>query len=316
MASISSGLGEVSFLQLTHFYDEKNSIGGFSMGTGGAGIMGSFCFLIMTNVLGMSSWFALTAFAMVPIAFPIIFFLVLPTPIHGARYDSLSQDIRLRSSADMEPQDETQILALSVRSLEANWNRFWQHFDSTTRLIIPLVRPYMVPLCSVYIAEYVINQGISPTLLFPLNDLPQWLFKSYRDIYVVYGFVYQFGVFFSRSSVTFGFRFKRLYVLSLLQILNVVITIYQSLYDVPFNSILPVMILIFYEGLLGGLSYVNTFMSVSQNVNSDTREFSMACVGISDSFGIMVAGFLNVWLEKSLCAKQVSRGRDWCMVGS
>jgi battenin len=41
---------------------------------------------------------------------------------------------------------------------------------------------------AVYFSEYVINQGISPTLLFPLEDMP---FSRYRDAYVTYGTLYQ-----------------------------------------------------------------------------------------------------------------------------
>lgn len=37
-------------------------------------------------------------------------------------------------------------------------------------------------------AEYIINQGISPTLLFPLDEMP---FDRYRDAYVTYGTLYQ-----------------------------------------------------------------------------------------------------------------------------
>ncbi|KAG2731864.1 hypothetical protein G9P44_005451 [Scheffersomyces stipitis] len=52
--------------------------------------------------------------------------------------------------------------------------------------------------------------------------------------------------------MNFGIRIKQLYALSLLQFANVVITLYQSVYDAPFSSIWPLMGLIFYEGLLGG----------------------------------------------------------------
>lgn len=305
MASLSSGLGEISFLQLTHYYNESLSIGGFSMGTGAAGLVGSFAFLLLTNILGMPSWRALLIFAFIPCALPVIFSALLPPIEYMAGYRTLSGDnsnqiprhIHVRDS----PQDFKSILAL-LKS----------HTGSTLQRMRPLFKPYMIPLCSVYVAEYTINQGVSPTLLFPLEDLPRWLFKSYRDLYVVYGFLYQFGVFLSRSSVTVGIRVRKLYLLNLLQTLNLGITVLQSLYDKPFTSIWPLMLLILYEGILGGLSYVNTFMSVSESIAKENREFSMACVGISDSLGIMLAGCINWWLEIHLCNLQVERGRGWC----
>ena len=46
----------------------------------------------------------------------------------------------------------------------------------------------MIPLVLVYFSEYEINQGVFPTLLFPLEETP---FKSYRDIYPTYMGIYQ-----------------------------------------------------------------------------------------------------------------------------
>ena len=39
----------------------------------------------------------------------------------------------------------------------------------------------MLPLLIIYIAEYTINQGVGPTLLFPLSSLP---FSEYREDYL------------------------------------------------------------------------------------------------------------------------------------
>lgn len=316
LASLSSGLGEVSFLQLTHFYQETYSIGGFSMGTGGAGLLGSFVYLLLTNVIGLKIWVALLIFSVVPSGFVFAFYLLLPAPsTPSGDYGQLNM---VDAERVQEEEEEGGVLIQEETEFETaskSPQSLWEHIFLTLTEIRPLVKPYMIPLCTVYISEYVINQGVSPTLLYPLDGLPHWLFKSYRDIYVVYGFLYQLGVFISRSSVNFGFRFKKLYWLSFLQFFNVLLTVYQSVYDVPFVTIWPLLILILYEGLLGGLLYVNTFMSVSEQVPKSKREFSMGCVGISDSFGVMLAGCMNWWLETELCRLQVQRGRDWCKKG-
>ncbi|RCK55906.1 Protein BTN1 [Candida viswanathii] len=297
LASLSSGMGEVSFLQLTHYFNEVDSIGGFSSGTGGAGLFGSFFFMIMTNLLGIPVWIVLLLCSVLPVGFVVTYFKLLPLPTH--EYEMVDQ--------------EDEAVALDETVLEVKTPiEFVRH---TMLEIKPLVLPYMVPLTTVYISEYVINQGISPTLLFPLDDLPHWLFSSYRDIYVVYGFLYQLGVFISRSSISFGIRIKHLYLLSVLQFINVLITLCQSIYDSPFSKIWLLLVLIFYEGLLGGASYVNTYKSVSEEVPRSKREFSMGSVSISDSLGIVLAGCINWWLEVRLCNLQVSRGRDWCMKG-
>lgn len=313
LASLSSGMGEVSFLQLTHYYNEKEAIGGFSSGTGGAGLLGSFLFMLLTNIIGMQTSTALLSFAVAPWGFAGAFFLLLPQLSSDQTYQTIDE---LESTLPTGPNTVLEIDASEV-DLSTEFYPFeWKsHIKRTINLIRPLFWPYMVPLCTVYVAEYMINQGISPTLLFPLDEVPRWLIKSHRDTYVVYGFLYQLGVFVSRSSMTFGFRVRQLYLLSLLQVINVAITLIQSLFDIPFTSVWLLLVLVFYEGLLGGLLYVNTFMSVSEEVPKSRREFSMGTVGISDSCGIMIAGCVNLWLETRLCDLQVSRGRDWCKTG-
>lgn len=183
--------------------------------------------------------------------------------------------------------------------------------NSFFHVLLPKIRQYffiyMLPLSIVYFAEYVINQGVAPTMLFPLEETP---FTTFRDSYVAYGTLYQVGVFISRSSGSM-IRLKNLYLLGFLQVINLIICILQSLYMfIP--SIWIIFVLIFYEGLLGGAGYVNTFMSVSEQVESHEREFALGCVGISDSFGIVMAAGISLWLEPSLCHFQVDSGRDWC----
>lgn len=307
LVSLSTGTGEMSFLQLTHSYPERSSIGGFSMGTGAAGIVGSFVFMLMTSVLGISTKTTLIAFAVVPLIFPVVFYIVLTEPVLETCHDELPS--------------ENLIFAVKSPSFDGNYMtaasrisrlRLKCHIRTTFSRLVPLIRPYMIPLCSVYIAEYTINQGISPTFLFLLEDMPRWLITRHRDIYVVYGFMYQLGLFIARLSATFGIRYERLYVMSLLQIANVAIAVLQSMYTVPFPGLGLLLVFGFYEGLLGGLLYVNTFLLVSEQVPKSQREFSMGCVSISDSFGIMLVGCINWWLEQHLCQFQVDHGRDWC----
>lgn len=287
LASLSSGMGEVTWLQLTHYYLPKVSLGGFSSGTGGAGLLGSFYYMLMTLIFRIQSWKVLLLSAFIPFGFVITYSLL---PNGSVNYEPI-EDVIIE-----EPFKSTS-------------------FSTTVDNIKPLIVPYIIPLATVYMSEYVINQGISPTLLFPLLEVPLRLFQSHRDMYVVYGFLYQFGVFISRSSINFHIRIRKLYLLSILQFVNVVIFIIQSKYNWPFGNIWPLMLAIFYEGLLGGFSYINTFMSVSEDVNEHDREFSMGCVSISDSLGIVVAGCISWWLEPHLCAYQVKNGQDWCLGG-
>ncbi|KAH3675451.1 hypothetical protein WICMUC_002740 [Wickerhamomyces mucosus] len=284
LASSSSGLGEVTFLQLTHFYG-KNSLQGWSSGTGGAGIFGSFAYLFFTTILRFEVKTALLLFSFLPFGF--LFYFTLPGVLG-------SQSAQNHSGENYEETYEIDLAKFS-------------HFQKTLKRIKALVFPYMVPLTSVYFFEYLINQAVSPTLLFDIETSP---FSKFRDIYVTYGTFYQLGVFVSRSSSSFV-RVHNLYIPSILQALNLVILLIQSIYSfIP--NVYIVIAIIFYEGLLGGASYVNTFMNVTESLEGEEREFALGAVTVSDSFGILIAALIGLWLEPQLCAFQVDHGKDWC----
>lgn len=165
----------------------------------------------------------------------------------------------------------------------------------------------MLPLLLVYVAEYTINQGVSPTLLFPLDESP---FGEYRSFYPTYNAIYQLGVFISRSSTPF-FRVHNLYLPSFLQVANLLLLTAHSLfYFLP--SVWIVFIVVFWEGLLGGLVYVNTFAEITDKVPRADREFSLGATSVSDSGGICIAGFIGMAMEVWLCQWNVDRGRPWC----
>lgn len=73
-----------------------------------------------------------------------------------------------------------------------------------------------------------------------------------------------------------------------------------------------VFAVVFWEGLLGGAVYVNTFAEIMESVDERDREFSLGATSVSDSAGICVAGFIGMGLEVALCRWQVGRGREWC----
>ena len=278
LASISSGLGELTFLQLTHFFEET-SLQGWSSGTGGAGLIGSGVFLLLTTVLKIDVKLSLLMFTLCPLGF--LYYFRLP-----------------RTS----PYSPLQSIELTTQPSELK-----THITHTLERLKPLCVPFMGPLFTVYLAEYLINQSIAPTLLFPIESTP---FHKYRDMYVTYGTLYQLGVFISRSSASFV-RIRKLYVPSILQWVNVVVLLLQSiLYFIP--NIYIIMMIVFYEGLLGGASYVNTFMLVLETISDDEREFSLGATSLSDSGGIVVAALLGMWIEPSLCHYQVDHGREWC----
>jgi battenin len=295
LASLSSGGGELSFVGLVHYYGPF-SLAAWGSGTGGAGLIGAGAYALATTSLGFSVQSTLLASAFLPAIMLVSFFLILPL---GPLRTSISYTA---INNDEDEQNESLLSNTSRKSSSA-----WATFRTNLRRSCSLFFPFMLPLLIVYIAEYTINQGVAPTLLFPLEDTP---FKHYRAFYPAYNAIYQSGVFLSRSSTPF-FRIHNLYLPSFLQAGNLLLLAMHAMFDfIP--SFYVVCVIVFYEGILGGLVYVNTFAEIADTVPREEREFSLSATTVSDSAGICVAGFISMGVEKGLCGWQVGRGRDWC----
>lgn len=324
LASLSSGGGELSFLGLTHFYGPL-SLAAWGSGTGGAGLIGAGAYALATTTLGLSVKVALLASACLPVVMMVSFFIVLPRePLRKrplARKDPLPMDSPM-SDAEADEEDLHNTIredegllgpptdpSKTVRAgrVKPASGSAWDIFQANLKRSRSLFIPFMLPLLLVYIAEYTINQGVAPTLLYPL---PQTPFKHFRAFYPTYNAIYQVGVFLSRSSTPF-FRVHDLYRPSFLQVINLIVLTAHALFDfIP--SVYIIFAIVFWEGLLGGLVYVNTFAEISDRVPEPDREFSLGATSVSDSGGICVAGFIGMVFEVWLCDWQVGRGRDYC----
>lgn len=308
-ASFTSGGGELSFLGLTHYYGHM-SLAAWGSGTGAAGLVGAGLYVMMTNWLGFSVKTSLLASACLPVVMLISFFVILPRgPLHegskAREYLAIPEAELAQDDVEDAPTENatSSLLSPSAGKHDNALTKFGTNFKRAKSLFFP----YMLPLLLVYVAEYTINQGVSPTLLFPLNSSP---FSEYRSFYPFYGFLYQLGVFVSRSSIAFV-RIHSLYIPSFLQVGNlVVLALHALFFFIP--SVYIVFILIFWEGLLGGAVYVNTFAEIMETVPSSEREFSLSATSVSDSAGICMAGFISMAIEPLLCNWQVQHGRDWC----
>ncbi|KAI1343661.1 BTN1 protein [Xylariaceae sp. FL0016] len=321
-ASLSSGAGELSFLGLTHYYGHM-SLAAWGSGTGAAGLVGAGLYVILTDWIGFSVKNSLFASAFLPVIMLLSFFVILPRgPLResqrGKEYQPLPEpddEEHVQDDIDEVPTAHaaSSLLTPSLpvggasASLASGHQDAWSIVRANLRRARALFFPYMLPLFLVYVAEYTINQGVSPTLLFPLASSP---FSEFRDFYPMYGFLYQLGVFVSRSSIAFV-RVRHLYLPSFLQVGNLALLTLHALFDFLPNVYI-VFVIVFWEGLLGGAVYVNTFAEVMEEVPVAEREFSLSATSVSDSAGICTAGFVGMAMEVWLCNYQVRRGRDWC----
>ncbi|CAG9988632.1 unnamed protein product [Clonostachys byssicola] len=316
-ASLSSGGGELSFLGLTHYYGHM-SLAGWGSGTGAAGLVGAALYVALTDWWGFNVRDSLLFSACLPVVMFISFFVILPRgPLqeagHAKQYDAIpDRDLEDEQAEDISPPEVSSALLLpeppgASAAFARQPTSHTHSFQHNLRRAGALFVPYMVPLFLVYVAEYAINQGVAPTLLFPVEESP---FHEYRGFYPFYGFLYQLGVFISRSSTPF-IRIHHLYIPSFLQVGNLLFLVLHALFFF-LPSVYIVFLIIFWEGLLGGAVYVNCFAEILENVPAEDREFSLSAATASDSGGICVAAIIGILLEPALCSYQVAHGRPWC----
>jgi len=169
-----------------------------------------------------------------------------------------------------------------------------QYYTLSEKLYLQIeLFQYWGPLFLVYFGEYLINYGLFQVLLFPNN--PMFAGQEYK----YYSFIYQVGVFISRSSANF-FRIRYLWLLGSLQIVNLVFLGTVAYWDyIP--SIWIIFVIILYEGLIGGAVFVNAFYRIADEVSEEKKkEFCMASISFWYSIGILLAGvggiFVQPWL--------------------
>ena len=84
LASVSSGGGELSFLALTHFYGQQ-SLAAWGSGTGGAGLLGAWLYVLATSTFGISSSATLLGCSLFPVLMLMSYFVLLPSPHESKR---------------------------------------------------------------------------------------------------------------------------------------------------------------------------------------------------------------------------------------
>lgn len=60
--------------------------------------------------------------------------------------------------------------------------------------------------------------------------------------------------------------------------------------------------MVFWEGLLGGASYVNTFYSMSTNVPPEFQVFAFSIATLADTVGIALSGFASIPVHEAICS--------------
>jgi battenin len=161
--------------------------------------------------------------------------------------------------------------------------------------------PYTIPLFTVYAAEYACQAGAWTAIGFPLADV-----AARTHFYLVSNWLYQLGVFFSRSSGTFlEVSLRVLWLMPILQVGNLVFFSVSALYggvSAPswwYNETLFYAIA-FYAGLLGGAVYVHGYVRIVKDVAPLHTEFALASTSVAESIGILVADLTGLVLQSCI----------------
>ena len=305
LASFSSGLGESTFLSHTPRYGDT-ALSGWSIGTGAAGLFGAISYAVLRMLLSIK--FIMILMLVVPIAMMFAYFVVIePTSSNSANTSSTGSDdseqpsslsvISRRSNDPINP-NGTQVANYGIGEQRTSQDEITliRDFDLKAKFYyLPTLSKYFLPLLLVYFAEYFINQG-----LFELVYYPEVTFLDHGAQYRWFQVSYQLGVMISRSSLDFV-QIKSLWSMSLLQSANAILFLLHASKLINIPSFYLVILLIVYEGLLGGFTYANTFYRMKREVSPDKSEFAISTVTIADTLGIVFAGMAALPVHNALC---------------
>ena len=172
-ASLSSGLGETTFLSYTSKFDSR-VISYWSSGTGASGLLGSMSYALLTS-WGLSPKNTLLVMLFIPVLMALTYWCFICEPTHPSITDEsvrplISDSNDMPSLVDSGGGDETHVLPQNTshsHELTAYERTVFvivcNRLQNILLLIVFLFQKllkYMIPLMMVYLFEYFINQGL------------------------------------------------------------------------------------------------------------------------------------------------------------
>lgn len=319
-ASFSSGLGESTYLSNTPLYGDV-SLSGWSMGTGGAGLLGAIAYALLSMIL--STKLIMMVMLVVPIAMMYAYFVVIKPVVHTPNAVNRNSNTNDGQGANLsvistgsDGEDQKKLVGgdlakarnygakpggisaqnESATSIDGQGIDQVEQFDFKAKFYyLPTLSKYFMPLLLVYFAEYFINQG-----LFELIYYPEVKFLDHAAQYRWFQVSYQLGVMISRSSLDL-MEIKQIWTMSLLQLVNAILFLVHAWKLIHIPSFYLVIAIIIYEGLLGGFTYVNTFYRMKKELPLAKQEFSISTVTVADTLGIVFAGTAALPVHNALC---------------
>lgn len=293
LGSTQQGFGEASFLAYTAFFNSRQALTAWSSGTGIAGIFGYAWVVVFTMGLGASYEFTLFCAVVLPVVFWLnyIYLFTPPTIARETNHKSIDKGGVYSPLADTEDSEitdrkSTGELDLSAAAYEMSMK---DRIDNTLALW-----PFMVPLFVVYFAEYAMQSGVWAAIGFPVDS------DHARDQFYIYSnWMYQLGVFVSRSS---GMLWKAdmlsLWMMPTLQLFLLVFFILDAYFMWWYDWSL--LLLCFVVGLFGGAVYVGGYALMAETVPPHLKEFSLSASGVSVDIGVALADVAGILIQQAL----------------
>lgn len=300
LAASAAAAMEVSFLGMTRYYG-KAGLAGWGAGVGAGAL---FCAVLPFVLTVWMEAFLRTFIDFIYVltgAMLVGFFVILP----GAPVNYPDTQ-RKRGKDDIEdgPEGASFLIFDPLEELTRLLST-----ENRVALIKAVVRPYMVPLFIAFATQTLIFPGISRAL--PVSPA----FETFFSYFTTYGFAFHLGGFVSRT-LTPLFRARSTQVPFTILGLAVAVVLINADFSL-FSSPVPIGLLAFCAGLIGGAIYMIVMGNVLEDKTSEpgiNQEFCLQVVGVGETTGTMVGGLLGTILEAAFCKWDIGAGAThrWC----
>lgn len=169
------------------------------------------------------------------------------------------------------------------------------------QLVQTMCWPYMIPLFTVYAAEYACQAGAWTAIGFPVTSA-----SARSQFYEQANWLYQAGVFVSRSTGTlFTVNMTGLWIMPVVQVVNAIFFSVTAAAGTAhphgfFHQKSVLLAISFFTGLLGGAVYVHGYNRIVADVPAKYTEFALSSTSLAESLGVVVADISGLFLQSCL----------------
>lgn len=251
LSSAGGAICEATFLPIASMIS-NNAISYWSSGSGFAGPISAGYYILMTQILNISTNITILLLGWVPLIILILY-------------------NKLKFRQNMEYLDYRNVSNLDLK--------IWTN-------------EYILPLLLVYFAEYFINLYLQPKIVLSNSEI------DIKRHYPIFAIIYQFGVLISRSiKLIFpDINVSYIWIFPILQFINIGIFLLIITFNI-ISNINIIYLIIFYEGLIGGMAYFFTFNKIKNMLNEDKKELCSSLTTIGDVSGQLLATILTIVLD-------------------